>query len=215
MKKTLFLTMLFCFTLTGTAHAVPITNGSFESGLTGWTSAGNVNVVNSQIVTDGSFFSTTTMMPTDGNNFAAISADLPSSSLTSDGFSVEIGDEISFDWFFSAEDYFPFNDLAGYSINLISAGAVVDANILSSVVSVGDYGLTGWNTASILSPVAGNVSLQFYSVNTGDGLLASVLGVDNVSSVSSVPVVPSLALFGIGALAFAGTRRRKNSKLII
>lgn len=204
MKKILFL--LSCFIFTGVVQAVPLTNGSFESGLSGWSTTGNVSVVNSYTATTGAS-SHTTLSPTAGNGFAVIKAGTPVSSLASIPFAVTTGTNISFDWFFSAEEYLPYNDLSGFSLDLVSGNVTVVADILSSVFDVGSWGLTGWNTASMLSPVSGDVSLKFYSMNSGDFLFDSVLGIDNVRA---VPAPAPLALLGLG-LAVLGYQQRQKA----
>lgn len=202
------LSLLLCFMIVGTAHAVPLTNGSFESGLTGWTPAGNAGVVSSYVATNDVASVYTTMSPTNGDKFATVKAGSPTSSLTSSAFTVSLGNIVSFDWFFSAEDYMPFNDFVGFSLDIIYAGGTVAADVLSMVSSVGNWGLTGWNTASFIAPVSGDMTLKFYAVNVGDNNLLSTLGIDNIR----VPEPGTLALFGLGLIG-VGSRQffKRNS----
>lgn len=83
---------------------------------------------------------------------------------------------ITFDWYFAAEDYTPFNDFSFYSF-------VGDNNgKLASIYDVGSYGFTGWHTSTIEVdvPVSGYVDLGFGVCNTGDSGVDSFLFIDNI-----------------------------------
>ncbi len=188
-------------------------NGGFETGdFTGWTTNNGLSkVVSSKVVstagTPSGPTAFTTMTPTEGKFFALLPAGNKATTIFSDAFDVKVGDKISFDWFFSAEDFKPWNDFASYSLELLVANTIISADILSMVDTVGNYGLTGWNKFSYVSPLDGDMSLKFWSVNTKDNKLNSLLGVDNVS-VTAVPEPSALVILGLGFLAFGISRKK-------
>lgn len=210
MKTKLLSFAILCSLSLGTANAA-IINGGFESGLSGWTANnGQVSVVSSYLASNGPR-STVNMLPTQGNAFAVLSAGNPITTLTSAPITLKIGDQVSFDWFFSANDYLPYNDFGGWSLNFLLGGVSVAANVLASVATVGDFGLTGWNSFSALSPVSGDYSLQFYSINVKDSLLPSAISFDNVV-VTSVPEPGVFTLMGIGLVLIVGAVKRSNRR---
>ncbi len=216
MKKFLIVFSLLTFLSLG-ANAASVPNGGFETGnLAGWTANNSlVNVVTSQVVSTAGSYQTgptafTTVLPANGNYFAVLTAANPTT-LTSSSFNVNAGDKVSFNWFFSAEDYRPFNDFGSYSLKFLIADTIVSADILSMVSMVGDYGYTGWNNFSYTSPLSGDFKLRFSAVNVGDKKLPSMLGVDNVSVNSTVPEPASLLLISIGLLALGSSRLSKKA----
>lgn len=102
----------------------------------------------------------------------------------------------SFDWFFNAEDYLPYNDYGWFSLD----GVVTT---LASVSSVGDYGNSGWNTYTFGSAFTG--LLAFGSTNVGDTQLDSTLTIKNVN----VPEPATLALLGLGLAGISLAKKRK------
>lgn len=190
-------------------------NGGFETGdFTNWTTNNGLSkVVSSKIVstagTPSGPTAFTTMTPTEGKFFALLPAGNKATTIFSDAFDVKVGDKISFDWFFSAEDFKPWNDFASYSLELLVANTIISADILGMVSTVGDYGLAGWNNFSYTSPLAGDMSLKFSSVNTKDNKLNSLLGIDNVSvGATAVPEPSALVILGLGFLAFGISRKK-------
>lgn len=129
------------------------------------------------------------------------SATLSGTASISKSFSLAAGALFSFNWFFDANDYLPYNDWAQ---------TIVDGNLnftLSNVAAVGNYNASGWQTYSttLLNPVNGNIT---FSVNNyGDNALNSTLTVSNVD----VPEPGIMAMFmtGLALLGFAGRRSRK------
>lgn len=205
MKKLFLIVLsssLLCLFSIGQANATIITNGGFESGLDGWSTEGHVSVVSK-------YNRTTFRHSTEGNSFALLTAGEPTSSLTSGAFHVNSGDEITFNWFFSAGDYLPFNDYAGFSFNFLDDTTSAVQHILADVLDVGSFGSTGWNQSSILSPKSGMMEISFFVTNFCDYLFPSHLGIDNVhlSSVS-VPEPGSMALVFCGLMGIAMMRRK-------
>jgi len=88
-------------------------------------------------------------------------------------FAVNAGDVISFDWFFDADDYEPFNDFSFVVIDGV-------AFELADISDVGSYNTTGWNTFTYEVTSSGNISIGFGAMNTGDSGVSTYLLVDNL-----------------------------------
>ena len=98
---------------------------------------------------------------------------------------VEAGDEISFDWFFDADDYLSYNDFGFVSFN----GQVVE---LADISMVGSYGATGWATYTYTATSSGTLEIGFGAMNTGDSGVNSYLFVDNLQ-LNGIPIGSSSA----------------------
>lgn len=142
----------------------------------------------------------TTFIPTVGisggvttsTNFATLTAN---STLGSNVSGVS-----SFDWFFQANDYLPYNDY-GYMTN----GSF---NSLSNVATVGNYGNSGWNTFIFGSAYTGY--LEFGVINLLDNALSSQLHIQNVVTAVPEPETYAMLLAGLSLLGFSARRRNKN-----
>ena len=86
---------------------------------------------------------------------------------------VEAGDEISFSWFFNADDYTPYNDFSFVSFN----GQPFE---LADISMVGSYNETPWATYTFTATVDGPLTLGFGVMNTGDSGVNSYLSIDNI-----------------------------------
>jgi len=90
---------------------------------------------------------------------------------------LEAGDVLSFDYFFQANDYLPYNDFAVYM------GTDGDMELLSNVAAVGNYGNSGWQTVTVPITVTGVYDIGFASMNAIDTVLWPQLFVDNLTVV--------------------------------
>ncbi|PSB12129.1 PEP-CTERM sorting domain-containing protein [filamentous cyanobacterium CCP1] len=188
----------------GSAQAA-IINGDFSSGFSGWSTLGDtdatsgaavLNTLGADLADIESFLG----LPTGA--LAGISGTNPTNgSAIKQSFFANAGTTISFDWFFQAGDYLPFNDFAFYS--LVPTGG---ANLLSNVAAVGDFGNSGQQSLSFLIPTTGNYTLGFGVLNALDFGLNSSLTIDNVNTTA----VPTPALLpGLLGMGVAALRKRK------
>ncbi|NLX18554.1 MAG: PEP-CTERM sorting domain-containing protein, partial [Desulfobulbus sp.] len=198
----------------GSAAALSITNGSFETGdLTGWgiteTLGGSAKVVTSAQARFGN-----TYTATDGRYMA----DLMATSFIQQNQTWSAGESISFDWAFLAMDLaFSFgpweyyNDKALFEV-IGANNKTVYSVTLADILSVGNYQDTGWQTFTYTFTTDGSGSIRFGVQNKTDTLNDSILLVDNVRSAAPVPEPTTMLLFGTGLLSLAAVGRRRTSK---
>jgi len=146
-----------------------IFNGSFETGdFSGWnvtpSAGGGASVVN-----DSSF-------ATDRDYYASLQAN----ALVSRDKTWSAGEQVTFDWYFNAEDYLPYNDWSVFQVK-DGGGNIVDTITLADVAQVGNYGDSGWKNHTYTFASNGTGSIEFGVFNNGDTVLDSQLYVDNVS----------------------------------
>ncbi len=195
MKKLITICAI-CFVLAGTAQA-DFSNPSFETGdLTGWSTTipwgAWIKVLttwSSWSATDGSYYA---LLKTDGGW---------STTKLYQSFTASAGDPLSFDAFFKAGDYWPYNDGAYVKI----MGPVTATLWSQSVGTVGSYGSTPWQSVSYTIPVSGSYTLECGIYNAYDSGWDSYVGVDNVHVIPA----PGAVLLGILGLGAAGVKLRK------
>ena len=197
------------------SNAMAITNGSFESGLTGWTT---FNTSGGSTTYKTSFSDWTAY---DGTKFALAETDgVGNKQGLKQTFALNVGDQLCFEYFFKEGD----------CLNTDKGGATLDGPGSNDTVKLlelcGDGDATcpkgAWiSVSSAPVTVAGNYEAKFWVENggyeiLGARLLDSWLGIDNVRVCVNTPppngVIPEpmtmLALLsGVGGLA--GYMRRR------
>jgi hypothetical protein len=199
-----------------------VVNGSFETGdFTGWTvvqpTFASVSTSQLKKLNPGSPVpsSPPTWNPTHGNYFAYLKAgaDIGRYTLLSQAFTANAGDHVSFDIFFDAGDYLPFND-NGFA-NILNVGNLnLDNLYLKDISQVGSYGEDGWRHIDYRVADAGTYMLLFGVNNDGDNKLPSFLGVDNVyvgapgQNGGPVPEPATLLVWSLAGFGGLVARRR-------
>ena len=142
----------------------------------------------------------TTFIPTVGTS-GSVSTSTNYATLTANStLGSNVSGVSSFDWFFQANDYLPFNDY-GYMTNGYF-------NTLSNVATVGNYGNSGWNTFTFGSAYTGY--LEFGVMNSLDNALSSQLHIQNVTAAIPEPETYAMLLAGLGLLGFSARRKIKH-----
>jgi len=208
MKKGLvtLVAALLVFSSVGLASALTIKNGSFESGdFTDWDAndyTGTATVVTEATAASGNIYTAT-----DGIYFANLVAD---SALLQFGLTWNAGEKIGFDWAFLAKDYDPYNDIALFSL-AATTNADTKTVRLSDVLTVGDFGDSGWQTYVYTFAEAGQGMITFGSLNDGDQGFQSSLLIDNVTN-NPVPEPSTIILLGAGLLGLGFFGRKRMNK---
>ncbi|MGA0595765.1 VCBS domain-containing protein [Enterovirga sp. CN4-39] len=198
-------------TVTGSGGGLEV-DGSFETGFTGWSLAGDTSLV--QEATDGVQAASITTSSEASIGYSEIESFLgvPADSLARDestthtsndatigsairtnAIRLEAGQTLRFDWNFSTDDYRPFNDFAVFTIDELDA-----IFALADVESVGDFGSTGWRTFYFTARVSGDYHFGFAVFDTGDGAVASTLLIDNLRVESNGAPILTGAVTGTG-----------------
>jgi hypothetical protein len=227
--------LLLAFAIGGFARA-GIVNGSFESGLTGWTTNGGVltAVVGSHSAVLDS--PATTFSPIDGTKFATVGSGLQNSAgenvytVLTQTFTAAAGDTLVLHAFFDSGDsltvpFFNFANDDGY-VRLLNSSNVEVAMLfkksVADLVSIADpFGnnSTPWTPLSHVFVAGGTYMLEVGVINRPtlpqdvftDNAAASYIGIDNVHIIP-VPVViptPAAAWGGLALLGLAWPLRRR------
>ncbi len=197
-----------------------IENGTFDSGLSDWSTATNNPSTNWSTASGGlrtvGFGPYALTSTTLGNTFQRLFQEFTLPSF--------IIDSATLTWRDRFTTSTPFvNDVHEYRVVLQRVIEVVPGESRSEVFSsVGsptlvlptDRGGAGNVTAFVLANLGQDIRLSYESLDSGSGILASV---DNVSFVttfetSSVPEPSSLFLASLAAFGFAHNRRRRNKR---
>ncbi len=234
------LTTVVLFAALGLNASANTINGSFENGLTGWTSAGTVALTTAAFgsgPTDGTFQaiisnnSSQGPLPSDGfleaflglpaGRLDAIAAanfpgapDATHGSAIRQTFSITGGDTLTFDWNFLTNEPTPSiqNDFAFVTLFNISPGFPL-ADTFSFMVPSPTPAAeeTGFTTTSFVVPVSGTYTLGFGVVDVTTTDVDSALLVDRVLTVP----LPAAAWAGfalLGVMGGARTVRRARNK---
>lgn len=163
------------------APAVSLANAGFESGLTGWTTSGNVSVATNH--TDHS--------APNGSKFALMeSGTVNVYNTVSQSFAAQAGQTITGYAFFHTTDYMPYNDDGRIVIK--SGGTIIATLFSSSVSQVGNYGQTNWVQWQYTFSQSGTYTLEAGVRNIGDSGVSSYLGVDLPAT--SDTIAPTISL---------------------
>jgi hypothetical protein len=202
--------------LTGVSLA-DLSNGSFESGLTDWTTVvaggeASAAAVTSHADPGGNGTGTTSWSPTQGQYFALLRADSPTSTTQlSQSLTVGAGDVLSFDYFWDWTDYPDYWDPATGKI--ISGAGETTLFEVSGADGTDSYWGTPWTSIEHTFTSSGTYTLLFEVRNTGDTGNDPFLGVDNVKLngvVDPVPTpIPAAMLLGMLGLGTAGFKLRR------
>jgi hypothetical protein len=195
------LVCLVALVATAAANAAPIVNGDFNNGLSGW--LGGSGTTSSY---PGFFGADPGPSPT-GNPYGYQTAGAAGNTqFLFQTFQGNGGQWVSFDWFFSAEDYLPYND-DGFAFLYNFDTNTYEQFTFESVGSVGDFGTSGWQSFNAFIPTNGNYGVGVAVTNSIDSVNSSIVGIDNVKN----PEPVSMLVFG-GLLAGGGWLARRRMK---
>lgn len=139
-----------------------------------------------------------------GSLDALNSIDVTNGSAIKKTVKAKAGDKISFDWFFQAGDYAPFNDFSFFTV-----GSTVST--LASVLQVGNYGQASSQSFYTFTE-AGEYTVGVGVVNAIDQGLSSSLKISNVASSSQAVPEPASILGILAVSAIGGTSIQKRKK---
>jgi hypothetical protein len=191
-----------------------LVNPGFETGdLTGWSSLGSVGVSTGDWTgpLQGTYFaeltiadvSCGTMESTLGLNgqICALS-DTYGGTLLYQSVSMAASETIT-EWAnFKAWEHLPYDDFGFWAFS--GPGVVINAGVIASVATVGNYGTSGWVPVTFTAPQTGTYTIALGVMNEGDIWDLSQLGVDD-----NVPEPATWLAVGLGMGVLAAVRRRR------
>ncbi len=215
-------------------QAEALVNGGFESGFTGWTTAGDVTIDTSLFGSGPTAGLQEARLKTNGPTEQTLSQlqsffSLPAGTLNGLGngnvdegsaikqtFAANAGDVLSFDWNFLTRQTTPdvLNDFAYVVLN---GQAITLANTHSTFFPTATtyFHETHFQTYTYNIPTTGNFTLGFSVVDVGipgnHGRIISALELDNIQLVtpsSPVPEPATVLLLGSSFLGMMGFRRK-------
>jgi hypothetical protein len=189
------------------AVAAPITNGSFESGVSAWTTIVPPGAAATAVGSHAGDY--TTYLPMHGGQFAVIETGAANTySKIYQQFSIIAGGQLGGFAAFDAGDYMPYDDNAQVQV-LDSTGGLLATLFEASVETVGDYVDGPWTPFLWEAPYTGVFTLNAQVANLTDSQNDSYLLLDGIYGSNPVPFPPSLVLVvaGIAGAAILGRKR--------
>jgi PEP-CTERM motif len=208
MKRLLFGLALGLLASSGPASAA-IVNISFETGnLSGWTAN---PATGGSIVVDGA-----DNAPGAGSFSALLTAGTTGVYTTlSQIFTLNAGDVLNFSSKFIALDYLPYNDDAKVAI-FNFANSTNTQVFASDVLTVGDFGTSGWVSLSYVAPSTGTYNFNAGVQNALDAGFSSQLRLDGPMVVAvPEPTTWAMMILGFLGVGFVAYRRKSGAALRI
>lgn len=183
----------------GNVTETTLPNASFELGFLNWSTAGSFATVTSTDAggssvapTDGSYFAALSSDPTFGGTpitdaaietflgLAAGKLDTLTANNATDGSAIKTTAFLSAGQTLSFDYRFDSTDYLPYNDFGFLTIAPSFATKLADIQSVGDYGDSGWQTYTYVAPTSGTYTIGFGVVDTNDSGVASLLFLDNL-----------------------------------
>lgn len=183
----------------GNVPETALPNASFELGFLNWSTDGSFATVTSTdaggssvVPTDGSYFAALSSDPTFGGTpitdaaietflgLAAGKLDTLTANNATDGSAIKTTAFLSAGQTLSFDYRFDSTDYLPYNDFAFFTIAPTFATKLADIQSVGDYGDSGWQTYTYVAPTSGTYTIGFGVVDTNDSGVASLLYLDDL-----------------------------------